>query len=321
MRLVSSTLTLLLAFGLPSLTSLTAQASGDEVPQGQKNPDTPDGTVPEAGGDVATPPSSRNPSATARMTNAHGMTVQVLQDPIRIAPGEHGHLVLLVRIPRGRTVEKGGQVVLAAKQGPLNLGAPAWDPPAKGKVDYRDVLVIKVPLSIDGNAKYGKHPIQGSLRLRGDFHADNGPVAEAVADGSQADPASPPGEAVLGDPNRAEIPFQSPVHVGPPMPKPSRSHRKKADPVAGTRSGAAGGSGDPTSGASGSKGSAGPSDIVPAPGTAQRGGSEEAPLPVVGTEEAPDLADQDGSGIPWWMLSVALVVLAGLSFVLQARKT
>ena len=37
-------------------------------------------------------------------------------------------------------------------------------------------------------------------------------------------------------------------------------------------------------------------------------------------EEAPELADEDEGGIPWWMLSLGLVVLAGLSFMIQAKR-
>lgn len=323
MRLATSTLTLLLCFGLPGASLLHAQEVTVDMPQGQEVPDNPDGAQPPAGGDDATghPPGSQ-PAGDVHGISTHGLIVQVLQDPIRIAPGEQGHLVLLMRLPKGKTVEKGGQLMMQHKQGPLNLGNPIWDPPAKGKNHYDDVLVIKVPLSLDGKAKYGKHPFQGSLRLRGDFFTMGEQSAEVSADGGMPDPAAPrQASPQVPDPGRAEVPFQYAVHVGPPMPKASKGQGKAAasNPRVGS-----GSTVDPDQGSAKAVGSAGPADVVPIPGagpahrvTRESGNPSSGALP----EDAPQLAEEDQGGIPWWMLSLALVVLAALSFVVQARKS
>jgi len=281
----------------------------------------PDGEVAPQGRDAASQPGVPQAPEDIHRVSSHGMSVQVLQDPIRIAPGEQGHLVLLVRLPGGRTIEKGGQVVIQAKQGPLNLGNAIWDPPAKGKNVYTDVLVIKVPMSVDGKAKYGKHPFSGSLRIRGDFHQMSGEAAGiATADGREADVAAQvPGQAIGGDPNRAEIPFQRAVNVGPPMPKASKGHRKAGGSKAGVIAGTKGDAGqDPAAG--GAQAGKGPDDVVPGSGTAHRMTSESDESQAGLPEEAPELADEDKGGIPWWMLSLGLVVLAGLSFMIQAKK-
>ncbi len=316
MRFANSTLNFLLTAGLLTAGLLPAQAGTPDALRDMDNP-----VEMESGQDREGDP-ARKPSSMEDLQamGLHGIGVEVRQDPIRIAPGENGTLVLLVHLPQGRTVEKGGQVVMKQSQGPLKLGTPIWDPPLKGKSAYSDVIVIKIALSIDAKARFGKPMFQGSVRLRGDFGAAAGPGAEIVADGGISDPLEiPPGQRPGLDPGRAEIRFQSLVHIGPPMPKATRGQNKKAAARKSATPGTQGGPGKAAS-AGGNPRAIGPADAVPGAGTA-RTGSREDPRPATSSgEEAPDLADEGGKGFPWWILSVALGVLALLSFAVQSKK-
>ena len=322
MRIPILALTLLLGAA-----PLSAQDVPVDVPQNMDNPQgdpgAGQGELNQGEPNQGDQPQSRAANvAELRDMGMHGVDVEVQQDPLRIAPGEHGHLVLIVRLPEGRSVEKGGQVLMQSKQGPLQLGAPQWDPPDKGKNVYSGVIVIKIPLVIDAKASYGKPLFQGRLRLRGDFQGmpQPGAAPEIAADGGQADPAAPPSDQRPGlDPNRAELSFRRLVDIGPPMPKASRSQAKKKVGGSAVRAGKGptGSSGDSAGGPSAA---GGPADVVPRVGAAHKRAGSDALPESQGTEGTPELAEDAESGFPWWILSVALGLLAVLVFVAQSKK-
>ena len=143
--------------------------------------------------------------------------VQLMQDPVRIGPGETGTLLLYVTPNRGTSIDAGGSVKMNRKQGSLNFGAPAFDPPKNGKARHSDSYFIRIPVTVAPGTKYGSHQISAALRLRGHFspsrHFDNPEVNKRVIDANK---------------NAGSRTVTGRIVVGRPIPKPKRRPMAKA---------------------------------------------------------------------------------------------
>ncbi|MCB9881656.1 MAG: hypothetical protein H6832_00635 [Planctomycetes bacterium] len=218
-------LVVLLAATAPSL-----WAQGDPEPGAREQDAGGDPAVrvqePE---DVAAEEQVRN--VPAQLRSGPPIFVRVMQDPVRIAPGENGLLLLHVQVPQdGSTrVLPGGTSEHSPKQGDLALGPASFDPPPRGVASLRSFLV-RIPISVAGSAKYGDHNVSGLLKLRGVFDAptraagDDNPQAgdegreAGIADGSvsAASPISPP----TTPSNSSDVPWSGRITVGAPVPRP-----------------------------------------------------------------------------------------------------
>jgi hypothetical protein len=142
-----------------------------------------------------------------------GLDVRAMQDPPRLAPGEVGQLILLVSVDKGSMVLPGGRVTIKKNQGPLTFGGPVWDPVPAGKKGYQDSFLIRIPITVASNAKFGSYSARGDLLVKGVFR--NRDIV------TELKPKKAAGKTSL---NRG---FQGPIVVGKPWPKPPKRHRKK----------------------------------------------------------------------------------------------
>ncbi len=271
--------------------------------------------------DVAAEENAR--AARPRLAPSVPIYVRVLQDPIRIAPGESGLILLHVQIPGDGSVDvyPGGTSKHAATQQVLRLGVASFDPPPAGATKLRSMLV-RLPVSVDSKAKYGSYDVVGSLELQGRF-GGSVPGGDESADGQEgaearvasiADGSNPAG--VVHAPtvtNQASVPWAGRIVVGAPVPK---AAPRNATPRVGTGSGAA-----DSSQVSGQPGETEPDSTAPNAKT-------EKPLDVGVRADSGSKLDGgfDPQVTPSSDGTVFLVVLAAgavlllLFFVLQARS-
>ena len=143
--------------------------------------------------------------------------VQLMQDPVRIGPGESGTLLIYVIPNTGTSIDAGGQVLMSRKQGALNFGSPAFDQPKKGKARHDDAYFIRVPVTVAPGTKYGEYKVDASLRLRGHFnpsqHFDNPEINKRIVDANK---------------NGGNRTVSGLITVGRPIPRPTRRPGKKS---------------------------------------------------------------------------------------------
>lgn len=196
---------LALFFGLFACVVLSAQggAPREDLPPGGSPPD-----VDPAGAGVVTAEAEDS-----NLVTSVPIYVQLMQDPIRIAPGETGTILLSVQIApsnRAASVDQGGRAVFEATQGNLALGSARFDPPAGGAKKYTRGMLVRIPVTVGASSKHGKYPVAGSLELPARNLADADPSKAASA---KVENVSWAGEIVCG----------------PAVPRPAV--RKRAKPV------------------------------------------------------------------------------------------
>lgn len=177
--------------------------------QEEVNPD-------EAGGVLGDDVTDRLPIVNEQSINRPPIFVQVLQNPMRIAPGESGLLLLHVQAPPDGSskIGAGGSANFEKDQGPIALGVARFDPPPAGSKTYKNLLV-RIPITIDAKAKHGTYDVIGTLRLPGLFSAPR------VEPGSAPDPSRAGADAAGStDPNL--VPWNGRILCGPPLPKAKR---------------------------------------------------------------------------------------------------
>lgn len=156
-------LALLALFLLPS--TVLAQGGGQPSP-GQVPTEIPGGQQGEAGENPTEEELAAGDGIGGYSTAP--IHVQVLQDPIRIAPGETGTVLLNVSFGLGNddaSIARGGKAVFDTKQGELALGGASFDPPPGGADRYRKSLLVRIPVSVSSKAKHGKLSVAGRLEL------------------------------------------------------------------------------------------------------------------------------------------------------------
>jgi hypothetical protein len=130
--------------------------------------------------------------------------IRIEQDPVRIAPGETGVLLVLVGMPRGTRIDGPGLVTLDTPPVPVTFGAPVWDPPAQGAKAYTDTIVIRVPVSVGAATPHQRYTITGKLKARGAFAREPVMSQEVTADAATVEAAAagatPPGALVADTP-------------------------------------------------------------------------------------------------------------------------
>lgn len=216
-----------LAFALPALSAQVQEGRVADDPQGVQEIDPEEGRRRLEEMRASMPP----------------LFVEVLQDPMRIAPGENGLLLLRVQAPPdGQSkIGIGGSATFDKRQGMLSLGPAKFDPPPAGAKQYKSLLV-RIPITVDAKAKYGRLSVKGKLRLPGSFNAPAVPRvsgdAPVNADGGAPPPVAEGGE----DPNLIE--WAGTIICGRPVPKPVVQKRPEktasassADPSARASSG------------------------------------------------------------------------------------
>lgn len=149
------------------------------------------------------------------------VAIRVEQDPMRIAPGETGTLLLYLMPSRTARIAPSGVVKLDPKEGPLRFGPARWDPPKRGAF-YDHNFLIHVPVSVAAGAAFGKYEVSGTVSVSGSFRVAAGagdPVAKAPATGPEL--AS----------------FLGKITVGPAIPRPGvrKPARAAAAPAPGTQ--------------------------------------------------------------------------------------
>ncbi len=174
-----------------------------------------------------------------------GVRVMVLQEPDRIPPGGAGTLILHVLIPKSSQtkIRPGGRVEFKAdKKSPLRFGAAEFDAPKKGAAYYNDSFLIRLPVTVQNGVPFKQYGVLGTLHLSGDFTifggGGGGPDDAVDAQGRklQEEGELPP-EALLPEQHRssAQVPIGGGLNVGPPVPNPAFSPKKRrhgADPAA-----------------------------------------------------------------------------------------
>lgn len=254
---------------------------------------------------------------------AHGLffAIHVKQDPMRVAPGESGKLILIVTISSGDEIDAGGSMQLKAQQGPVKLSGGIWDSLPPGQMRHKDTFLIQVPFKVDPKTSYGTYPIRGTVHLTGRFKsgASLPPGVEAV----NADSTGIPGgggvvqngssRPLLTEYSKATGNFSHEVRVGAAL------------PIAGPPLGRRAPAGKNLAGANKSKATVAEQKAAP---ITSRGKSEiRLPSSVddpesnpPGREHRPTAPAELLGGIPTWTISLGLVLLAGLVFFMQKRR-
>jgi len=112
------------------------------------------------------------------------LRVGVRQEPPRLGPGQTGRLILILPSkgywgPRGKSNDRGiyarfsfrpqFRITCDQTSGPVLVFAnqAKWDPPKDQHTTYQDMVVIRIPIAIDSNAKYGLHAVKGTIEVSG----------------------------------------------------------------------------------------------------------------------------------------------------------
>lgn len=299
---------------LPAMLLLAAQLPGQEQGGGEDPGLSSDAAAP--GGDLADTP------AKPAMEGIF-FDIRVQQDPMRIAPGERGNLLLIVTISAGDEVDPTGSLEFAAVQGPFSLAAGRWDSPPAGKRRHTDTFLIRLPLQVAGGTAYGKYPVSGEVKLTGKF--GSGGLAllgnvNIVDDTGMQIPELPVGLRRSIQPARqirkATGRFSYQVDVGAPMPRASLPQARGAKVEASTARGKGRSSGDGTGvPGHGAQASAVDGEIL-LPDAPERGGGAD----LAQGHEAQAPGEELFGGIPSWVISLGLVAMAGLLFFMQKKR-
>lgn len=152
------------------------------------------------------------------------LVITVLQDPVRIAPGESGKLILNVQLPPNPAVyvnAAGARAKHETEQGMLELGAARFDAAPKGG-RYGRSFLVQIPVRVSPKASYGKLDVAGSLSLLGKFAPPEGRDGRAAR--------------VQGESNG--VPWASKLVCGPSVPKPLVRKRVRRAKTAGDKASA-----------------------------------------------------------------------------------
>ncbi|MAE77229.1 MAG: hypothetical protein CMJ85_10220 [Planctomycetes bacterium] len=238
--------------------------------------------------------------------------VEVQHDPMRIAPGQTGTLLLLVNWPKGQAVANPNGRVVMTQQPETSYGAARWSAPGKSK-HYDDRFLVQMPVTIAGNTKHGSLAITGNLHLTGSFGAGSqGQVTDGdggLPPNASADPATGSAQRT-GSVNRVTVPFSGKIRVGPPMPKPGVRKRAGTKPT---------GVGD-----AGTQASRNDASKTQQQGTRPRqlgdakSTTTEGPLDVDG--DPADAGGDEAEAADWWMYLAGGGGLIALLFLLFRRR-